>query len=88
MPLFSDWCTGIKYCVLESFVGQANKSRSKWGEVQTGAIAVDYWHDFKFSHTAEHAALLGNEMETVSSMHIRKELKKEKDVNILPPIDC
>jgi hypothetical protein len=86
MQLFPDWCTGIEYCVSESVNGQANKS--KWGEMETGVIAVNYWHDFEFSHTAEHAALLGNEMETVSSMHIGKELKKEKKVNILLHVDC
>ena len=88
MPLFPDWCTGIGYWALESYNGQANKSTSKWGEMQTGAIAVNYWHDFEFSHTAELAALLGNEMETVSSMHIWKELKKKKNVNIQPHMDC
>jgi hypothetical protein len=46
--------------------------------MQTGAIAVNYWCDFEFSHTAEHAAFVGNEMETVSSMHKRKELKKKE----------
>jgi len=86
MPLFPDWCTGIEYRVLGSFNGQANKS--KWGEMQTGAIAVNYWHDFEFSYTAEHTGLLGNEMETVSSVHIRKEIKKKKIVNILPHMDC